>query len=105
MYANTCTCKTIWTVESTFFKQKYIFSLLGENDENAELWYHSDYHDMLLSLYQHDERHKSNNLQLLNVYLRYERNATESAKELNMHRNNVNISHKPHSGYAPLKFR
>ena len=44
---------------------------------------------MLLKLYQHDERHKSNNLQLLHVYLCFERNATESAKELNMHRNNV----------------
>ena len=72
-----------------FFSQNYIFCLLGETANNAELWYHSDYHDMLKKLHQHDERHKSNNLQLLNVYLCYERNATESAKELNMHRNNV----------------
>ncbi len=72
-----------------FFSQKYAFCLLGENDANAELWYHSDYHEMLLKLYKHDERHKSNNLQLLHVYLCFERNATESAKELNMHRNNV----------------
>ncbi len=72
-----------------YFSQKYVFCLLGENDANAELWYHSDYHEMLLKLYQHDERHKSNNLQLLHVYLCFERNATESAKALNMHRNNV----------------
>ncbi len=72
-----------------FFSRSYVYCLLGENGANADLWYHSDYHEMLRKLYQHDNRHKSNNLQLLHVYLCLERNATESAKELNMHRNNV----------------
>lgn len=72
-----------------FFNEQYFFCLIGESDANAELWFHSEYHDMLLQLYQYDQRHKSNNIQLLHVYLSYERNATESANALNMHRNNV----------------
>ncbi len=72
-----------------FFDKKYFFCLLGEYSENAQMWYHSAYHAMLLQLHQYDQRHKSNNLQLLHVYLNCERNATESANQLNMHRNNV----------------
>lgn len=72
-----------------FFSQKYLFCLLGENDYNAELWYHSEYHRLLMKLYQYDQRHKSNNLQLLHVFLSCERNATVAATTLNMHRNNV----------------
>jgi sugar diacid utilization regulator len=72
-----------------FYKQLYIFSLLGENEGNAELWFHSFFHGMLKKLHDYDLRHKSNNIQLLYVFLRCERNATKAAAELNMHRNNV----------------
>jgi sugar diacid utilization regulator len=72
-----------------FFEEKYIFCLLGENDENAVLWYHSDGHRLLKKLHQYDKRQKSNNIQLLYEFLSNERNATLAANELNMHRNNV----------------
>jgi sugar diacid utilization regulator len=72
-----------------FFSQFYIFTLFGENESNAELWYHCFFHGILKRLYEYDQRHKSNNLQLLFVFLRCERNATKAAAELNMHRNNV----------------
>lgn len=72
-----------------FYNKKYFFCLLGENEENTDLWYHSDYHHYLLKLHHYDQRHKSNNLQLLHVFLCCERNATVAANTLNMHRNNV----------------
>lgn len=71
------------------FSNSYIFCLLGECDENAELWYHSDYHRMLQKMHDYDARHKSNTIQLLQLYLSCERSATETGAALNMHRNNV----------------
>ena len=72
-----------------FYKNLYVFSLLGENEANAELWHHCNFHKLLKKLYEYDQRHKSNNTQLLYVFLRCERNATKASSELNMHRNNV----------------
>jgi sugar diacid utilization regulator len=72
-----------------FYNKLYVFSLLGENEANAELWYHCYFHKLLKKLYEYDQRHKSNNIQLLYVFLRCERNATQASAELNMHRNNV----------------
>lgn len=72
-----------------FYSQNYIFCLIGENEGSAELWYHCAFHGVLKKLYQYDQRHKSNNLQLLYVFLNCERNATVAANTLNMHRNNV----------------
>jgi sugar diacid utilization regulator len=72
-----------------YYSQLYIFSLFGENEGNAELWHHCFFHGMLKKLYDYDQRHKSDNIQLLYVFLRCERNATKAAAELNMHRNNV----------------
>lgn len=71
------------------YSQSYPFCLLGENEENAELWYHSEYHHMLRKLHDYDNRHKSNSLQLLQIFLGHERSATETGLALNMHRNNV----------------
>lgn len=71
------------------FSSSYIFCLLGEHEGNAELWYHSAFHNMLLKLYEYDTRHKSNTLNLLKLYLGFERSATETGIALNMHRNNV----------------
>lgn len=72
-----------------FFTQLYIYTLFGENESDAELWYRSSYHNLLKKLYLYDQRHKSNNIQMLYVFLHNERNATKAAAELNMHRNNV----------------
>jgi sugar diacid utilization regulator len=72
-----------------FYSDNYVFSLFGENEGSAELWYHCFFHGLLKKLYQHDQRHKSNNIQLLYVFLNCERNATEAANILNMHRNSV----------------
>ena len=81
-----------------FYQKLYIFSLLGENEGNAELWYHCYFHKLLKKLYDYDKRHKSGNIQLLYVFLRCERNATKAAAELNMHRNNVTYHIRPDSG-------
>ena len=61
-----------------FYNKLYVFSLLGETEANAELWYHCHFHKMLKKLYEYDQRHKSNNIQLLYVFLRCERNATKA---------------------------
>lgn len=71
------------------FSHSYIFCLLGEHEGNAELWHHSEYHHMIQKLHDYDTRHKSNTIQLLQLYLGYERSATETGAALNMHRNNV----------------
>jgi len=71
------------------FSRSYIFCLLGEYEGNAELWFHSEYHQMLEKLHDYDIRHKSNTIQLLKLYLGFERSATETGVALNMHRNNV----------------
>jgi sugar diacid utilization regulator len=72
-----------------FYDQCHVFCLIGENEGSAELWYHCYFHELLKKLYHYDRRHKSNNLQLLYVFLNCERNATAAAVSLNMHRNNV----------------
>jgi sugar diacid utilization regulator len=72
-----------------FYNKLYIFSLLGENESSAELWYHSHFHRLLKRLYDYDRKHKSNNIQLLYIFLLCERNATKASAEMNMHRNNV----------------
>lgn len=71
------------------FSHSYIFCLLGEYEGNAELWYHSEYHGMLQKLHEYEKRHKSNTIQLLKLYLGFERSATATGNALNMHRNNV----------------
>jgi sugar diacid utilization regulator len=71
------------------FSRSYILCLLGEYEPNAELWYHSEYHQLLKKLHNYDLRHKSNTLQILEMYLNLERSATDTGAALNMHRNNV----------------
>ena len=43
----------------------------------------------LLELYDYDQEHNTNNLELLYVYLVNDRKATETAEITHMHRNNV----------------
>jgi sugar diacid utilization regulator len=72
-----------------YFSRNYLYCLLGEHEGNAELWYHSEYHGMLKKLYHYDQRHRSNNMKLLHIFLTNERSATITGGVLNMHRNNV----------------
>lgn len=72
-----------------FYSRFYVYSLFGENENGAEMWRHCTFRGLLKKLYDYDRRHKSNNIQLLYIYLRCERNATKAAAELNMHRNNI----------------
>ena len=71
------------------FSQSYAICLLGEHEPNAEVWHHSEYHNMLQKLHEYDVRHKGNTIQILQLYLSLERNATHTGAALNMHRNNV----------------
>ena len=72
-----------------FFFERYYAYLLLESERAEELWYTSEDHDTLNMLYRHGQRHKSGYLELLYVHLSCERNATQAAAALNMHRNNV----------------
>jgi hypothetical protein len=72
-----------------FFFERYYAYLLLESDRAEELWYTSEDHDTQYTLYRHGQRHKSGYLELLSVFLSCERNATQTAAALNMHRNNV----------------
>jgi len=72
-----------------FFFEQYYSYLLLESERAEELWFSSEDHELLLALYRHGQRHRSGYLELLHVYLSCERNATQAAEILNMHRNNV----------------
>lgn len=71
------------------FENRVLHALLGEHGENEAIWRGSVYHGALKTLYEYDCQHNTNNLQLLRVYLWYERKATETGEVLHMHRNNV----------------
>jgi sugar diacid utilization regulator len=71
------------------YRNNYLYCLFGENEGNAELWFHSEYHEKLKRLYEYDAKHKSSIVQLLHIYLSTELSATETGNLLNMHRNNV----------------
>lgn len=71
------------------FSQFYVYSLLGDKKDNAEIWFHSEFYQMIKKLYSYDMKHQSNSLQLLHLYLNNERSATKTGAHLKMHRNNV----------------
>ena len=63
--------------------------LLGEYEGNETIWKSSVYYTALKTLHDYDIQHSTNNLQLLRVYLWYERKVTETGQKLHMHRNSV----------------
>ena len=71
------------------YQNRMLHILLGEYPGNEVIWRNSIYYEALKALHDYDVRHNTNNLQLLRVYLWYERKATETGQHLHMHRNNV----------------
>lgn len=63
--------------------------MILESPANAETWYNSRMHDLMLLLRDYDRTHKTDLMNLLYVHLIQERRATETASILNMHRNTV----------------
>ena len=72
-----------------FFTQKFIYCMMDESEGHAELWYHSDYCRKMKILYEHDSKHKSNYIELLNIFLSQGQNATKVGSILMTHRNNI----------------
>ncbi len=72
-----------------FFQDRVLYGFLGEHPESREIWHYSAAYRALHELWLGDREHGTNNLQLLYVYLRNERKATETGQILHMHRNNV----------------
>lgn len=71
------------------FEDDYIYYLLGENEQNAQLWEKCTLGAALRKLYDYDCQHNTNNLQLLYTHLLCERRATDTGLIMHMHRNNV----------------
>lgn len=71
------------------YQERMLHILLGEYEGNEDIWKSSVYYTALKTLHDYDLQHSSNNLQLLRVYLWYERKITETGQRLHMHRNSV----------------
>lgn len=71
------------------YENYYPCYLMCGDPERAKLASTTKASVALRKLYHHDQQHSSNNLELLFVYLSNERKATETAKIMHMHRNNV----------------
>lgn len=71
------------------YDDNLIFYLLGENERSQSIWKDSTYAQALRTLWEYDNQHNTDNLQLLYTYLRCERKATDASQLLHMHRNNV----------------
>ena len=71
------------------YDKNLLFYLLGENEHSASIWRDSQCARAMYTLREYDRQHGSNNLELLYVYLRCERKATETSQLMHMHRNNV----------------
>ncbi len=72
-----------------FFSQKFIYCMMDETGRHSELWYHSDYCRMLKILHDYDQKHKSNYIDLLNIFLSQGQNATKVGNIIMTHRNNI----------------
>ncbi len=75
--------------EAAFFDDCYPKYLLTADPQSAYLARNTIAYNMLKNISDYDKKHGTNNLELLYVYLRYDRKATETAKTMHMHRNNV----------------
>ncbi len=71
------------------FEDGLLYHIFGNNHDTCRLWNYSIYCQALKTLDQYDEKHGSNNLELLYNYLIYERRPTDTAAVMHMHRNNV----------------
>jgi len=71
------------------FNDCYIRQLLSSDPQTTKLATTSMASKKLEELIAYDKRHNTNNLELLKVYLDFDRRATETASVMHMHRNNV----------------
>ncbi len=72
-----------------FFSQKFLYCMIDESENHAELWYHSEYYKKLRILYEYDQKHQSNYIELLNIFISQGQNATKVGHILMTHRNNI----------------
>lgn len=75
--------------EITRFNNCYVKQLLSSDPQTLKLVKSTKASATLNEIIEHDKRHNTNNLELLRVYLEFDRKATETAQVMHMHRNNV----------------
>lgn len=71
------------------FNDSYEYCSLDLSDEALARCKGSIYFQALAALYHYDNTHRTNNLQLLRVYLQCERSLSMTSQLMHMHRNNV----------------
>ena len=71
------------------YEESYPRYIMMSSHENEKLAKSNVAFKTLLFLYDYDQEHNTNNLELLYVYLINDRKATETAEVTHMHRNNV----------------
>jgi len=71
------------------FNDCYPKYLLTADPQNALLANSTIASNKLKEISEYDEKHNTNNYELLYEYLRFDRKATETAEKMHMHRNNV----------------
>ena len=75
--------------EAKTFDSCYIKQLLTSDPQTQRLSTSTVASNILNEIIAYDEKHNSNNLELLKIYLDFDRRATETAQVMHMHRNNV----------------
>ncbi|MDO5331095.1 MAG: helix-turn-helix domain-containing protein [Bacillota bacterium] len=71
------------------FDDCYIRQLLTADPQTQKLSTNTISCNILKEILAYDEKHNTNNYELLKVYLDFDRRATETAEVMHMHRNNV----------------
>lgn len=71
------------------FDDCYVRQLLTSDPQTTKLATTSQASKKLAEIIAYDKKHGTNNLELLKVYLDFDRRATETAQVMHMHRNNV----------------
>lgn len=77
------------TDKAMLFNDCYPRFLLTSDPQNAMLAQSSIASKALKTISEYDEKHGTNNFELLYEYLKFDRKATETAQTMHMHRNNV----------------
>ncbi len=71
------------------FSSYYEYCALDSSPDTFLLCQESTFFRAITTLYQYDQTHKTNNLQLLRTYIRCERSLSATGQKMHMHRNNV----------------
>jgi len=75
--------------EAILFNDCYLRALLTGDPQTAYLVQNSEAYLKLKSIEEYDSKHGTNNFELLQTYLNFDRKATETAELMHMHRNNI----------------